>query len=196
MGKEIYYTFLESPLGKIGVASSSQGVVCIELKAKETEFAQMLQARFRSQPIRGERENQKVVEELKAYFAGKLEIFTSRLDLRGSPFQLAVWNELRKIPYGQKMSYKDIASRLGKPRAYRAVGNANKANPIPILISCHRVIKSDGTLGGYRKGREMKEKLLQLEEATSKLIESVKQLHLRKITPAHRSSSPKRQQIK
>jgi O-6-methylguanine DNA methyltransferase len=83
----------------------------------------------------------------------------------GTSFQLSVWNNTRKIPYGKMRSYKSIACKVGKPTAVRAIGNAIAQNPIPIFIPCHRVIKSDGSLGNYGPGKDIKRKLLKLEEA-------------------------------
>jgi methylated-DNA-[protein]-cysteine S-methyltransferase len=101
--------------------------------------------------------------QLGAYFQGKLQTFTVPLAPEGTHFQMRVWEELRHIPYGKTISYHELALRLGEPKATRAVGQANGANPIPILIPCHRVIGSDGTLVGYGGGTERKEALLRLE---------------------------------
>jgi methylated-DNA-[protein]-cysteine S-methyltransferase len=107
-----------------------------------------------------------VAAQLDAYFAGDLKEFTVPLAPSGSPFQLAVWTELTKIPYGSTVSYGDIARALGKrPVAARAVGLANGANPISVIVPCHRVIGSDGSLTGYGGGLERKELLLRLEGA-------------------------------
>ncbi|HYI11089.1 MAG TPA: methylated-DNA--[protein]-cysteine S-methyltransferase [Thermoanaerobaculia bacterium] len=101
--------------------------------------------------------------ELTEYFAGKRKMFTIPLAPRGTPFQLAVWNELLRIPYGSTISYAELARRIGKPSAVRAVGAANGANPIPVIIPCHRVIGANGTLTGYGGGLERKQWLLALE---------------------------------
>lgn len=101
--------------------------------------------------------------ELSAYLAGKLRVFTAAPDLTGhSAFQIAVWEQLQKIPFGQTASYGEIALRLSKPGASRAVGNACGANPVPLVIPCHRVIASGG-LGGFSAGRDWKLRLLALE---------------------------------
>lgn len=101
--------------------------------------------------------------ELKEYFSGQSKQFYGSLDLRGTPFQIQVWHALLKIPYGQVHSYSDIAARIEQPKAIRAVGAANRANPLPIVIPCHRVIGKNGALTGYRGGLDMKIKLLRLE---------------------------------
>jgi methylated-DNA-[protein]-cysteine S-methyltransferase len=107
-----------------------------------------------------------VAAQLEAYFAGDLKEFSLPLAPSGSPFQLAVWTELTKIPYGSTISYGDIALALGKRLvASRAVGLANGANPISVIVPCHRVIGSDGSLTGYGGGLERKEQLLRLEGA-------------------------------
>jgi methylated-DNA-[protein]-cysteine S-methyltransferase len=107
-----------------------------------------------------------VAAQLEAYFAGELKEFTVPLAPSGTAFQLAVWTELTKIPYGSTVSYGDIARALGKrPVAARAVGLANGANPISVIVPCHRVIGSDGSLTGYGGGLERKELLLRLEGA-------------------------------
>ena len=104
-----------------------------------------------------------VIEQLRAYFAGALRDFTAPLAPQGTSFQQDVWLRLRDIPYGETISYSELAMRVGNPRAFRAVGLANGQNPIPILIPCHRVIGKDGTLVGYGGGLHIKEKLLALE---------------------------------
>jgi methylated-DNA-[protein]-cysteine S-methyltransferase len=107
-----------------------------------------------------------VAAQLEAYFAGDLKEFTLPLAPTGSPFQLAVWTELTKIPYGSTISYGDIALALGKRLvASRAVGLANGSNPISVIVPCHRVIGSDGSLTGYGGGLDRKEQLLRLEGA-------------------------------
>ena len=111
--------------------------------------------------------HREVAAQLEAYFAGEAKEFTVPLAPSGTPFQLAVWTELTKIPYGSTVSYGDIARALGKRLvASRAVGLANGANPISVIVPCHRVIGSDGSLTGYGGGLERKELLLRLEGAT------------------------------
>ena len=105
------------------------------------------------------------VAELEQYFAGQLRGFTLPLDLRGTEFQRNCWQALLRIPYGETRSYADIARSVGKPSAFRAVGMANHDNPVAIMVPCHRVVTSDGKLGGYGGGLATKEKLLKLEGA-------------------------------
>jgi len=102
--------------------------------------------------------------QLKAYFVGELKEFTLPLAPEGTDFMKQVWAALCEIPYGRTASYKDIAEKIGSPKAARAVGLANNRNPIPIFIPCHRVIGADGSLTGYAGGLTMKKKLLDLEK--------------------------------
>ncbi len=106
-------------------------------------------------------------QQLDEYFKTKRKEFSVLLDIKGTEFQMKVWNELLKIPYGKTVSYKTIAEKLGGAKYVRAVGKANATNPIPIIIPCHRVIGSNGSLGGYSGGIEIKEKLLELEGCIS-----------------------------
>ena len=103
--------------------------------------------------------------QLRAYFAGQLRRFDLPLDMRGTDFQIRVWRELENIPYGETRSYSQVAAAIGAPQAVRAVGAANGANPIPIIVPCHRVIGSSGKLVGYGGGLPLKKRLLALEGA-------------------------------
>ena len=103
--------------------------------------------------------------QLDEYFQGKRTTFSLPFKLTGTPFQLAVWKELQNIPYGQTTSYKEIAQKINKPKAYRAVGMANNKNPLPIIIPCRRVIGSNGKLIGYAGGLKLKNYLLELEKS-------------------------------
>jgi len=110
-----------------------------------------------------ERRARKVLDELRRYFAGERFEFSLALAPEGTEFQKRVWAELVRIPYGQTTSYAELARRIDAPAAVRAVGSANGANPIPIVVPCHRVIGADGTLTGYAGGLERKRALLELE---------------------------------
>lgn len=103
--------------------------------------------------------------QLDEYFQGKRTVFSLPFKLTGTPFQLAVWKELQNIPYGKTTSYKEIAQKINKPKAYRAVGMTNNKNPLPIIIPCHRVIGSNGKLIGYAGGLKLKNYLLELEQS-------------------------------
>jgi methylated-DNA-[protein]-cysteine S-methyltransferase len=123
-----------------------------------------------SDPVEGERNDASPIaletaRQLEAYLANRLQHFDLTLDLQGTVFQKLVWYELREIPYGQTRSYSQIAAAIQSPKAVRAVGAANGANPIPIVIPCHRVIGAAGTLVGYGGGLPLKRRLLALEGA-------------------------------
>ena len=106
-----------------------------------------------------------VIDQLGAYFDGHRKSFDLALAPEGTPFQKRVWNALNDIPYGDTLSYSELAKRVDNPKGSRAVGSANGANPIPVVIPCHRVIAADGTLGGYAGGLHLKRYLLDLEGA-------------------------------
>lgn len=107
----------------------------------------------------------RVARELREYAAGRRREFTFRVEAAGTEFQRRVWRELRRIPYGETATYGEIARRIGRPGAARAVGAANGGNPIPIVVPCHRVVAAGGKLGGYGGGLSLKRRLLELEAA-------------------------------
>ncbi|MGH9387811.1 MAG: methylated-DNA--[protein]-cysteine S-methyltransferase [Vicinamibacterales bacterium] len=111
-----------------------------------------------------------VRKQLDDYFAGRLRAFKTRLAFEGTPFQRQVWNELCRIPYGETISYLELARRIGNPKGVRAVGLANGANPIAIIVPCHRVIGADGSLTGYGGGLPIKKALLALERGERSLL--------------------------
>ena len=157
----LYTAQLESPIGLLTVIVSERGLVAIEWGSgaplKKTKKA----VRFESSPEKCAPH----LQQLKEYFAGERREFSFPLDLRGTDFQRRCWQALLEIPYGKTVSYADIASAVGSPKAFRAVGMANHHNPIPIVVPCHRVIASSGGLCGYGGGLGIKEKLLRLEGA-------------------------------
>ena len=108
------------------------------------------------------------IKQLTEYFSGKRKVFGIKVNPAGTPFQKSVWNELLKIPYGETVSYGEIAERIGNPKSVRAVGLANGSNPISIIIPCHRVIGKNGSLVGYGGGLQNKRFLLELEQKYSK----------------------------
>lgn len=110
----------------------------------------------------------KTAQEVNAFLSGALKKFTVPVFINGSPTQQKVWKELQKIPYGKDISYSEMAERIGNPNAVRAVGSACGANPIPLIIPCHRVLRSDGSLGGFGWGLEVKEFLLAMERGQLK----------------------------
>ncbi|WP_460854086.1 methylated-DNA--[protein]-cysteine S-methyltransferase [Nocardioides montaniterrae] len=150
---------MRSPIGPLRIVEHSGAITAIEFSPFIDQSGRPKGERADDAPLL-----RAAVDQLTAYFAGELTTFDLPLEPYGSPFQQAVWAELVKIDYGQTASYGEIAARLGKTNAAsRAVGVANGANPIPIVIPCHRVIGADGTLTGYAGGIERKQTLLDLE---------------------------------
>lgn len=162
-GGRAVYASLKSPVGVVWVAASSRGVILLNLGVERECFEERL-LRMGFRPCLGGGLAREAVKQLSEYFKGERTSFNMPLDLRGTSFQLAVWHAIMEIPYGETRSYQWVAERIGRPRAARAVGRALAANPIPIIVPCHRVIGSDGSLGGYSLGLEVKRFLLSLEQ--------------------------------
>jgi O-6-methylguanine DNA methyltransferase len=163
--EKIYYASFDSPfLKKIFVASTEKGVCMVDFLTSEKTFLKELRKRFPGKIIRDDRKNKAVLSQLKKYLKGKLQHFDCLLDVKGTPFEKKVWSKLAKIPYGQTRSYKEIAQAIGHPKAFRAVGNANGKNSLPLIIPCHRVIESNGGLGGFGHGLKVKKQLLDFEK--------------------------------
>lgn len=154
----MYYCYQSSPLGPLLLAGDNQGLHLLHMHA-----AQPWELPGDWQPAVTQLDD--VKRQLDEYFAGKREVFEVRLAPLGTAFQQEVWHALQRIPYGTTCSYGDLAEQIGRPRAVRAVGTANGANPIAIIVPCHRVIGSNGTLTGYAGGVERKQMLLELEGA-------------------------------
>jgi len=173
----LYFTTVNSPIGPLFLAASSQGLVALEfdarLRGQQTIRPNPRNVREEKTQIKFEESpeaTQGYVAELDEYFAGRRRSFMFPLDLRGTDFQLACWRALLAIPYGETRTYADIARAVGKPQGFRAVGMANNRNPVAIVVPCHRVIASDGSLCGYGGGLDVKRKLLQLEGALSGVL--------------------------
>jgi O-6-methylguanine DNA methyltransferase len=168
----LHSTTFTSPIGPLFLATSDRGLVAIEFDAR---LPGQQSIRPNPRDLRAERNGHKFeesavtmqtyVQQMTEYFAGKRREFTFPLDLRGTNFQVACWRALLQIPYGETRTYADIARAVGSPHGFRAVGMANNRNPIAIVVPCHRVIASDGTLCGYGGGLDIKRKLLELEGA-------------------------------
>lgn len=162
----IYYSSFDSPfLRKVFVASTENGVCMVDFLKEEKTFLKELRERFSGKIITDDRMNRIVLNQLKGYLNGELRRFDCKVDFRGTPFQKKVWSALAKIPYGQTRSYKEIAQAIGHRKAFRAVGNANGQNSIPLIVPCHRVIESNGGLGGFGHGVKVKKQLLDFEKA-------------------------------
>jgi methylated-DNA-[protein]-cysteine S-methyltransferase len=148
-----YYTTIPSPIGDLLLASDGRSLTDLHMAPFEVSSGwQRDESRFAD-----------VVAQLAAYFTGSRKTFDVALNPTGTPFQRRVWEALRAIPYGETVSYGELARRIGKPSAVRAVGRANGANPIAVIVPCHRVIGANGTLTGYGGGLDRKAKLLALE---------------------------------
>jgi O-6-methylguanine DNA methyltransferase len=162
--EKIFYSSFNSPiLKKVFVASTKRGVCMVDFLTSENAFLKILRKQFPGEIVRDDRKNQKVLSQLKKYLKGELQRFDCPLDMRGTSFEKKVWSALKKIPYGRTRSYKEIGEAIGHPKAFRAVGNANGSNSIPLIIPCHRVIESNGGLGGFGHGLKVKKQLLKLE---------------------------------
>jgi methylated-DNA-[protein]-cysteine S-methyltransferase len=163
----VYCTSFDSKIGLIYVASTEKGVCKTSVpRQSRKDFLKWLHDHFEdSEVVDNKSRNKDVMDQLSRYFNGKLAKFTCSLDLIGTPFQVRVWKELSKIPYGTTITYKQLARRLGTSKGFQAVGRANASNPLPIIIPCHRVIGTDGSLVGYSSGIKTKEFLLKLEGA-------------------------------
>ncbi len=164
MGKIYYASFISPWLKRVFVASTEKGVCRVDFLKTEEDFLRELRKRPHTQIIKDRLKNRDVLNQLKKYLGGKLKRFECRLDVKGTPFQRKVWKTLSKIPFGETRSYKEIARKIGQPNAFRAVGNANSKNPVPLIIPCHRVIESDGGLGGFGHGIKIKKMLLEFEK--------------------------------
>jgi AraC family transcriptional regulator, regulatory protein of adaptative response / methylated-DNA-[protein]-cysteine methyltransferase len=169
----IVVSWLESPLGPIVSAANDRGIVLLEFTDRrmlETQFS-TLKKLFSYAIVPGENEHlTSVKKELDSYFTGELRQFSVPLVYPGSPFQVRVWNELLRIPYGETCSYEELARRVGSTSGQRAVGHANGLNRLAILIPCHRVVNKDGKLGGYGGGLWRKQYLLDLEKGARRLL--------------------------
>lgn len=143
----------DTAVGKITVAEDGEAVVLVEFGAQNLPGSHHRSAL-----------TDRAAAQLEEYFAGRRQVFDLPLHTVGTPFQRLVWAELQRIPYGETKTYRQVAEATGHPLAFRAVGMANNKNPIAIIIPCHRVIGSDGSLTGYASGLPLKEHLLALEK--------------------------------
>jgi methylated-DNA-[protein]-cysteine S-methyltransferase len=160
-----YWAALPTPIGRVLVATTDAGIFRVRFRTSEASFTRALR-RLRAEPVRSPARTATAVAQLRAYFAGRRRAVDLPVDLsRVTPFQRRVLLAARGIPAGRVVSYGELARRIGQPGASRAVGRALGANPVPIVIPCHRVVASGGGLGGYTGGLAVKRKLLGLEGA-------------------------------
>lgn len=160
--ENLFLKEIATPLGKMVAIGDDEGLHILEFmeqKASEKSLAELFAPirRCHSPPLRS------IEKELKSYFKGELRDFTTPCHLVGTPFQKSVWQALQKIPFGETQSYAALASSINKPTAYRAAAQANGANTLAVIIPCHRVINSNGELGGYSSGLSRKRWLLNHE---------------------------------
>ena len=163
----VHTTWVEGPIGTFRIASTQQGLAYVELPhASGHGLDGWLRRRAPDARCEeGDEPNRSAAAQILEYLVGKRTEFDLPLDLRGTPFQRQVWEKLLEIPYGETRSYQEIARAIGRPHATRAVGNANGANPVSLVVPCHRVVASGGKLGGYAGGLSLKARLLAMERA-------------------------------
>lgn len=159
----MYFSYLESPCGLIKI-------IATDTKLEEIRFLNHIEQDFTNE----NEITKKFSKELSEYFFQRRKTFSMDLILKGTEFQKEVWNALMEIPYGEVITYKDLAEKIDNPKAYRAVGNANNKNKIPIIIPCHRVIGSKGNLVGYAGGIDLKYFLIEHEKANRYLPEDIR----------------------
>ena len=156
---DISWTHLDSPIGRLTIFADGEGITEIRFPNNSTPLSP-------ANELASAQDNHYLtltIEQLTAYFEGRLKVFDLPLSLRGTDFQRSVWAQLQKVAHGTTASYGEIASAIGKPKAARAVGMANNKNKIPIVIPCHRIIGSDGSLAGFAGGLDTKRWLLEHE---------------------------------
>ncbi|MBE6109170.1 MAG: methylated-DNA--[protein]-cysteine S-methyltransferase [Erysipelotrichaceae bacterium] len=147
-----HYCWYDSPIGILKIAEDDQGIT-------EVSFQEEIGADQKE----GSLYLEKTLRQLEEYFAGIRRSFDVPLSLKGTEFQMKVWHALKEIPYGHTACYQEVAAMIGNEKASRAIGNANHHNPVVIIVPCHRVIRADGSIGGYGGGIERKKYLLNLE---------------------------------
>ena len=169
---EIVFRDLDSPLGDMIAGATENGVCFLEWhdRGGVDRIMKRVTKRYKMPLIQGDNDHLTMLEsELAEYFDGKLTKFTVPVDVTGTPFEQLVWKELLKIPSGETCSYGQIAAAIGKPKASRAVGRANGANYLAIIIPCHRVIEANGNLRGYGGKLWRKKRLLDLEAGVEQM---------------------------
>jgi AraC family transcriptional regulator, regulatory protein of adaptative response / methylated-DNA-[protein]-cysteine methyltransferase len=167
-GATITFAIAPTPLGRLLVAATERGLCAVRFGENAAELERNLRDEFHAATLhRDDTAMQKYVEPLLAAVRGENTIIHLPLDVRATAFQMKVWETLRKIPSGETRSYSEVAREIGTPNAVRAVARACASNPVALAVPCHRVIRSDGDLAGYRWGIERKKKLLEREQATS-----------------------------
>jgi AraC family transcriptional regulator of adaptative response/methylated-DNA-[protein]-cysteine methyltransferase len=165
-GAEIEFAMAKTPLGLVLVAATARGVCMVSLDSNAAKLEAELRADYPAAKIRrGDATLGPWLDAVVRHLEGSQPHLDLPLDVRATAFQWRVWQELKAIPLGETLTYKEIAVRIGNPKAYRAVGHACATNPVSLTVPCHRAVRGDGGLGGYRWGLERKERLLAAERA-------------------------------
>ena len=166
-GMEIHYTIVNSPLGRLLVGATDKGISALYLGKSDNELERALREEYPraeiSEDIHARAALKEWVQKILAHLKGQEPHLDLPTDVQGTAFRRRVWEELRKIPYGSTVTYTEIARRIGKPQAIRAVAHACATNPVSVVVPCHRVVRQDGSLAGYRWGLERKEALIEKE---------------------------------
>jgi AraC family transcriptional regulator of adaptative response/methylated-DNA-[protein]-cysteine methyltransferase len=168
-GMEIHYTIVDSPLGRLLVGATDRGVSAVYLGDSDAHLEAELRKEYPRAEIR--RDNAGLAAAVSAilkHMSGREPHLDLPLDVQATAFQRRVWEELRRIPYGETKTYSEVARAIGRPTAIRAVARACATNPVSVVVPCHRVVRRDGNLAGYRWGLEVKRKLIAREEAGRK----------------------------
>jgi AraC family transcriptional regulator of adaptative response/methylated-DNA-[protein]-cysteine methyltransferase len=162
----VYYTLADSPLGRLLLAGTENGIAALTFGDDDKSLEEWLQGEFRTSPvIRDDERLRPWLASVLDHMHGEKTHTDLPLDMRATAFQKRVWDELCKIPYGQTRTYAQVAAALGQPTAARAVARACATNPASLVVPCHRVVRGDGNLGGYRWGLDRKRQLLERERA-------------------------------
>lgn len=168
MTGELEYVTFKTDMGWVGIKSSAKGLLGITLPQRSAQEAFQLLGDSANYATQSSHLFADLMERLRSYFGGQMVTFADHIDFSGAtPFQREVWETTRLIPYGETRSYHWVAEQIGKPKAMRAVGQALGKNPLPVVVPCHRVLASDGKLGGFSGGVEVKRQLLSLEAAAN-----------------------------
>jgi len=166
-GERIRYTTFATSLGIVLVAATENGVCAVKLGSEAEKLKQLLAGEFSAAEL-GESPLPELEAQIRSFIAGEGSLARVPVDIRGTVFQRRVWEELRRIPRGETRTYAEIARAIGAPAAVRAVGSACGANPVALVVPCHRAVRSDGGLGGYAWGLPVKERLLEIEKRRRK----------------------------
>src|SRR2546423_10088 len=166
-GLSIRYSCFATALGTVLIATTDQGICAVKLGAEPAQLERLLGEEFSAAELQ-RKPLPELQEKIFAFIEGEGSLARVPVDIRGTVFQRRVWEELRRIPRGETRTYSEIARAIGAPAAVRAVGSACGANPVALVVPCHRAVRSDGGLGGYAWGLPVKERLLEIEKRRRK----------------------------